>query len=127
MPWAEEFSDPQELQRCIRDLVALSTLPTIWREFDPQQIADSVGAALVSIAGLIEISIADSGVGLAEDMADHLFEPFVSGRSGMGLGLSITRSIVEAHGGKIDAKPNPNGGAIFRFTLTASQEADDAG
>lgn len=79
-------------------------------------------------AGLIEISVADSGVGLAEGMADHLFEPFMSGRGeGMGLGLSIARSIVEAHGGKIDAKPNPDGGAIFRFTLTASHEADNAG
>jgi PAS domain S-box-containing protein len=85
-----------------------------------------VTTALVN-ADVIEISVADSGVGVAEDMADHLFEPFVSSRSkGMGLGLSISRSIVEAHGGKISAVPNPEGGAIFRFTLTASHGADDA-
>jgi PAS domain S-box-containing protein len=77
-------------------------------------------------AGVIEISVADSGIGLAADNIDHLFEPFVSTWSkGMGLGLSIARSIVKAHGGKISAMPNPDGGAIFRFTLASSHGADD--
>src|SRR3954451_796649 len=49
MPWMESLSDPQELQRCIRDLVALSTLPAIWTGYGPQQIADSVATALVSM------------------------------------------------------------------------------
>jgi PAS domain S-box-containing protein len=72
---------------------------------------------------LLEISIADSGPGLAEDIAEHLFEPFVSGkRDGMGLGLSIARSIVEAHGGKIRADANPEGGTILRFTLGTSDD-----
>lgn len=87
-----------------------------------------VTTALVN-ANVIEISIADSGIGLAADTVDHLFEPFVSSRSrskGMGLGLSISRSIVEAHGGKISAMPNPEGGAIFRFILTASYGVEDA-
>src|ERR1700730_8710786 len=49
MPWVEELTDSRELRRCIRDLVALSTLPAIWKNYDPQQIADSVAAALVSM------------------------------------------------------------------------------
>ncbi|MEA3134403.1 MAG: two-component system, LuxR family, sensor kinase FixL [Gammaproteobacteria bacterium] len=71
----------------------------------------------------LEISIADSGPGIAKDIAEHLFEPFVSGkRTGMGLGLSISRSIIEAHGGKLRAQSNPGGGAIFRFTLATSSD-----
>ncbi len=49
MPWVEKLSDPQELRRCIRDLVALSTLPALWTNYGPQQIADSVSAALLSM------------------------------------------------------------------------------
>jgi PAS domain S-box-containing protein len=49
MPWIEALSDPQQLRRCIRDLVALSTLPAIWRAYDAQQIADSIAAALLSM------------------------------------------------------------------------------
>jgi two-component system, LuxR family, sensor kinase FixL len=68
----------------------------------------------------IEIAIADSGPGLTERVANHLFEPFVSTKpGGMGLGLSICRLIVEAHGGRLRSEPNPGGGTIFRFTLTA--------
>lgn len=66
----------------------------------------------------IEIAVADSGPGISRDVRDHLFEPFVSTKtSGMGLGLSICRSIVEAHGGRLRTGPNPSGGTIFRFTL----------
>ena len=66
----------------------------------------------------IEIAVADSGPGLPSEVADHLFEPFVSTkRNGMGLGLSICRSIVEAHGGRLCANPGPDGGTIFHFTL----------
>jgi two-component system, LuxR family, sensor kinase FixL len=66
----------------------------------------------------MEIAIADSGPGLLIEIADRLFEPFVSTKhDGMGLGLSISRSIVEAHGGILRYEPNPGGGTIFRFTL----------
>jgi PAS domain S-box-containing protein len=70
---------------------------------------------------LIETSIADSGPGLSAEISKHLFEPFHSTkRDGMGLGLSICRSIVEAHGGSLKSEINPNGGAIFRFTLRSA-------
>jgi len=68
----------------------------------------------------IEIAVADSGPGLSPEVAAHLFEPFISTkRNGMGLGLSICRSIVEAHGGRLRANPGPDGGTIFSFTLAA--------
>jgi C4-dicarboxylate-specific signal transduction histidine kinase len=66
----------------------------------------------------IEIAVADRGSGLPDEIAEHLFEPFHTTKSnGMGLGLSICRSIVEAHGGKLRYEPNCGGGAVFRLTL----------
>jgi two-component system, LuxR family, sensor kinase FixL len=76
----------------------------------------------------VEISVSDTGHGLSDDMLGQLFQPFVSSKvQGMGLGLSICRTIVEAHGGKLSVSPNPDGGTIFRFTLTrVSRESQDA-
>jgi PAS domain S-box-containing protein len=72
-------------------------------------------------SGQIEVAICDSGKGLASDSAERLFEPFFTTRSdGVGLGLSISRTIVEAHGGRIWITPNPLRGVTARFTLPAS-------
>jgi len=79
-----------------------------------------VVTAALGDAETVEIAVADSGPGLAEEMARHLFEPFASTKpNGMGLGLSISRSIIESHGGSLRSEPNPGGGMIFRFTLAA--------
>ncbi len=68
--------------------------------------------------GVVAIDVIDSGSGIAPEIADSLFQPFVSGkRGGMGVGLSISKRIVEAHGGTIIATANTNGGTRFRFTL----------
>ncbi|MFZ5718646.1 MAG: sensor histidine kinase [Pseudomonadota bacterium] len=68
--------------------------------------------------GFVETFVADSGPGVAPHVADRLFQPFVSGKTGsMGLGLSICRSIVEAHGGRLWAPSSAAGGAAFHFTL----------
>jgi two-component system, LuxR family, sensor kinase FixL len=70
----------------------------------------------------VEVSVADTGRGLAPEVAAHLFQPFVTTkRRGMGLGLSICRTIVEAHGGRIRVDARPGGGTIFRFTLRAAK------
>ncbi|HEY4469986.1 MAG TPA: MASE4 domain-containing protein [Stellaceae bacterium] len=67
---------------------------------------------------MTEISVADTGPGVSADIRARLFEPFVTTKeSGLGIGLSICRVIVEAHGGKLTAEDNPAGGAIFRFTI----------
>jgi PAS domain S-box-containing protein len=78
----------------------------------------------VAAAGdAVEISVSDTGEGLAPHVAERLFQPFTSTKSqGMGLGLSVCRAIVEAHEGRIWCEPNPGGGTIFRFTLPAVQE-----
>jgi len=70
---------------------------------------------------MIEIAVADTGPGLAPQVAERLFQPFVSTkRDGMGVGLSICRTIVESHGGRIWTDTAPEGGAVFRFTLPAA-------
>ena len=64
------------------------------------------------------VRVTDTGPGIDPDIASKLFQPFVSTkRQGMGVGLSISRTIIESHGGRIMAEPNPDGGTIFRFTL----------
>jgi PAS domain S-box-containing protein len=68
--------------------------------------------------GMIEVAVADLGSGIPHDIAGRLFEPFVSSKhDGMGVGLSISRSIIEAHDGRLTAEPGPEGGTVFRFTL----------
>jgi two-component system sensor kinase FixL len=77
---------------------------------------------------MIAVIIADTGCGISPEVREHLFQPFVtSKRQGMGVGLSISRSIVESHGGQITVEPNPAGGTIFRFTLrsVAPEELGD--
>nr|WP_255607741.1 ATP-binding protein [Ancylobacter sp. Lp-2] len=72
---------------------------------------------------VIEIAFVDRGTGVAPEDLPRLFEPFYSSKSqGMGLGLSICRSIIETHMGRIDAMPNADGGMTFRVVLPALKE-----
>ncbi|HYH22547.1 MAG TPA: ATP-binding protein [Azospirillum sp.] len=71
--------------------------------------------------GRVELAISDTGPGLPEEVGRALFKPFVTTKpEGMGLGLSICRFIVTAHGGTITGEPNPGGGARFRISLPAA-------
>ncbi|RUZ71879.1 ATP-binding protein, partial [Mesorhizobium sp. M7A.F.Ca.US.003.02.2.1] len=68
--------------------------------------------------GMAEVSVIDTGPGLAPEVSAQLFQPFVTTKKqGMGVGLSICRTIVESHGGHIWAEAVPAGGTAFRFTL----------
>lgn len=70
---------------------------------------------------LIEVSVSDTGHGFADEVEENLFQTFFTTKeTGMGVGLSISRSIIEAHGGKMWAESNHAGGATFRFTLPAA-------
>jgi len=78
--------------------------------------------------GLIRITVADSGHGIGEDVAKRLFEPFQSTKSaGMGLGLSISATIVAAHGGRIWAEPSKLGGTAFHFTVIDADSEEAKG
>lgn len=70
----------------------------------------------------VRVFVEDSGSGIDETVAARLFQPFISSKqSGMGVGLSICRTIIEAHRGKIWFEPVPKGGTIFSFTLLAAE------
>jgi two-component system sensor kinase FixL len=73
--------------------------------------------------GKVEVVVADSGPGLSPDMSRTLFTPFTTSKAtGMGVGLSISQTIVEGHGGRIWATPSPWGGTAFHFTLDRADE-----
>ena len=75
--------------------------------------------------GDVLIAVEDSGPGLAPETMDRLFEPFFTTKpSGMGMGLSICRSIVDAHGGRLWASPQSPRGAVFRFTVPTVAKRD---
>ena len=74
---------------------------------------------------MIEIAVSDTGSGFAGDALANLFQPFFTTKeTGMGVGLSISRTIIETHGGRMWAETNKSGGATFRFTLPAAPAKD---
>lgn len=76
------------------------------------------------MSGEVVIEVADTGSGIAPEVAERLFQPFVtSKRHGMGVGLSISRTIAEAHGGRLWATPGATGGTVFHLALPVIAEA----
>jgi two-component system, LuxR family, sensor kinase FixL len=81
---------------------------------------------------MVVVSVADTGCGIAPDLLSKLFQPFTTNKqTGLGIGLSLSRTIIESHGGQITAEPNSAGGTIFRFTVRGvgteelEEESDD--
>jgi signal transduction histidine kinase len=80
------------------------------------------GVINVGVVGTAEneiaVSVADRGPGIAPADAEHTFDPFYSTKGGgLGVGLSISRAIIEAHGGRLSLTPNEGGGCVFQFTV----------
>ncbi|HYA21087.1 MAG TPA: ATP-binding protein, partial [Burkholderiales bacterium] len=89
-------------------------------KYTPEDATAQIGARVID--GELEVSVADNGPGIPPGKEKEIFEKFMRGATesaipGVGLGLAICRSIVEAHGGKIWVEPVPEGGARFVFTL----------
>jgi signal transduction histidine kinase len=78
-------------------------------------------------SGQLLISVMDTGVGVPAEKLDQIFNPFFTSKpEGTGMGLPISRSIIESHGGRLWADPNPESGSIFRFTLPIERTAHQA-
>jgi two-component system sensor kinase FixL len=72
---------------------------------------------------MVAVTVTDTGSGIAPSIESQLFQPFVTTkRDGMGIGLSVCRTIVEAHGGRLWVEPSSEPGCIFRFTLPIAPE-----
>jgi PAS domain S-box-containing protein len=114
------LGDRVQLQQVMINLVmnaveAMQLVTDRPRELVIQSRSDETGRVLASVS--------DTGVGIAAEKADRLFNPFFTTKSGgMGMGLAICRSIVEAHGGRLWATANVPDGAAFQFTLPANED-----
>jgi two-component system sensor kinase FixL len=109
--------------------VVLNLIRNAMDAMEETKVRDLVVSVMPAGATLVRVSVADTGPGIAPEIAEQLFQPFITTkRHGMGVGLSISRTIVQAHGGRIWVEPNPVGGTIFHFTLAAVGEGnvDDA-
>lgn len=109
------LADKVQIQQVLLNLMrnAIESMEDV----ETRELVISTTAAPDNMA---EISVADTGAGIAPEISAQLFQPFVTTkRQGMGVGLSISRTIIEAHGGSIEQRPNRGGGTVFFFTLPA--------
>jgi len=111
----EVLGDRVQLQQVVLNLVinaceAMSAIATSARRLRIDTTTDTTG--------MLRISVADCGVGIAQGQLEKVFEPFFTTKDhGLGLGLSISRSLIKAHGGRLWAASNSEGGATFHFSL----------
>jgi two-component system sensor kinase FixL len=105
--------------------VALNLIRNAVEAMDEAPRRDLVVGAALAEDGMVEAFVSDTGHGISPKVAEQLFQPFMTTKpQGMGIGLSISRTIIEAHGGRIWVEPTPGGGATFRFTLPAAKEEE---
>ena len=114
------MGDRVQLQQVLLNLI-LNAIEAMSGVHDRPRELTIVSRADGSNAVVVEVR--DSGIGLDPDRAERVFEAFYTTKTeGIGIGLSISRSIVEAHGGRLVAAPNEPYGAVFRFSLPAAED-----
>lgn len=126
------FEIPDDLPLVLADKVQIQQVTVNLMRNAIEAMAEStlreltVSASDSGADGMVQISVADTGPGISEGIAEQLFQPFVTTKQkGMGIGLSISRTIVETHGGRIWAEAKAQGGTIMHFTLRAITEEDE--
>jgi two-component system sensor kinase FixL len=114
------FADKVQVQQVVLNLIrnaieAMADAPT--RQLVISSAADD--------DRMVRVSVSDTGSGLSGDILPQLFQPFVTTKKhGMGVGLSISKTIIEAHGGRLWAEPNAGGGTVFHLTLKRASGED---
>jgi two-component system sensor kinase FixL len=109
------LADAVQIEQVILNLVRNALESMKHRHKDGRKLSIRTSSAS---DGCVEVAVRDSGTALPADKMSRLFEPFFTTKSaGMGMGLPISRTIVEAHGGRLWASANPDRGMTFRFTL----------
>jgi two-component system sensor kinase FixL len=118
-------ADPVLADKVQIQQVLLNLIRNAIEAMEPVQKRELVVSTAATQDDMVTIAVADTGSGISPEVAAHLFQPFItSKRQGMGVGLSISRTIVEAHGGQIWTDENPGGGTIFRFTVRKVSKDD---
>jgi two-component system, LuxR family, sensor kinase FixL len=114
------FGDPVHLQQVLLNLIVngMDAIDQANREDRRVRVS-----TVLNGSKMVEIAVSDSGPGVPAEKLAHIFEPFFTTKpNGMGMGLPISRTIIEAHNGRLWAENRNGGGALFRFTLPIAEK-----